>query len=197
MSNSREKIRNLIVDWIELLAQEKYAEALELILYDNTQIVDGKLWVWTPEKLESAIFTYGLPWFTKEDMKREFGADCCVDYKVTSILKNPDKDKLLEDIKSSIDFFDYTIWELAKYIAKPFGVIFDENFQGIQPVFCGFIRVQAVFDTGNIQDFCIVDYAFYNNMIFLLRFKLVTRIVYLSGFICQHAKDYSFSCFHI
>lgn len=109
MSNSREKIRNLIVDWIELLAQEKYAEALELILYDNTQIVDGKLWVWTPEKLESAIFTYGLPWFTKEDMKREFGADCCVDYKVTSILKNPDKDKLLEDIKSSIDFFDYTI----------------------------------------------------------------------------------------
>ena len=40
---------------------------------------------------------------------------------------------------------------------------------------------------------CIVDYAFYNNMIpFLLRFKLVTRIVYLFGFTCQHAKNGSF-----
>ena len=69
ISNRQEGIKNLIADWIELLAQEKYAEAIDLLLYDNTQIVDGKLWVWTPEKLEAAIFTYGLPWFTKEDMK--------------------------------------------------------------------------------------------------------------------------------
>ena len=31
------EIKNLVAEWLELLAQEKYAEALELILYDNTQ----------------------------------------------------------------------------------------------------------------------------------------------------------------
>ena len=69
ISNRQEGIKNLIADWIELLAQEKYSEALDFIVYDNTQIIDGQIWVWTPERLEAAVFTYGLPWFTKEDMK--------------------------------------------------------------------------------------------------------------------------------
>ncbi len=36
------EIKNLIVDWFELLAQEKNSEAIDFILYDNTQIVDGE-----------------------------------------------------------------------------------------------------------------------------------------------------------
>ncbi len=109
ITTGKEGIKNLIVEWLELLAQEKYSEALDLIMYDNTQTVDGERWVWTPERLEAAVFTYGLPWFTKEDIKREYGDDCPVDYKVTSILDAPDRDRLLEDIASSIDFFDYDI----------------------------------------------------------------------------------------
>ena len=66
----QEEIKNLVVEWNELLAQEKYEEALELILHDDTQKIDGKTWVWTPQKLEAAVFTYGLPWFTKAAMKR-------------------------------------------------------------------------------------------------------------------------------
>lgn len=119
ISAGKEEIKNLVVEWLELLAQEKYSEALDFILYDNTQIIDGEIWVWTPERLEAAVFTYGLPWLTKEDMKREFGADCPVDYKVTSILNNPDKDRLLEDIEESIDFFDY---DISAEMAKTWGI---------------------------------------------------------------------------
>lgn len=74
------KIRALVVEWNELLANEKYLEALSLILYDNTQEIDGKTWIWTPESLETAIYTYGQPWYTKEDIKRLYGEDCQVDY---------------------------------------------------------------------------------------------------------------------
>lgn len=45
--------------------------------------------------MEADVFTYGMPWFTKEEMKRE---DCKVDYKVTSVLARPDKEELLEKI---------------------------------------------------------------------------------------------------
>ena len=53
----QEEIKKLVVEWNELLAQEKYEEALELILHDDTQKIDGKTWVWTPQKLEAAVFT--------------------------------------------------------------------------------------------------------------------------------------------
>ena len=107
------EIKNLVVEWLELLAQENYSEALELILYDNTQEVDGKLWVWTPQKLEASVFTYGTPWFTKEEMKQLYGADCKVDYKLTSVLANPNKDKWLEKI--DIDIYDDAVsYEMAK-----------------------------------------------------------------------------------
>ncbi len=42
-------------------------------------------------------------------MKREYGADCRADYKVTSILNDPDKDRWLEEMEGTIDFFDYDI----------------------------------------------------------------------------------------
>ena len=110
---SKEEIKNLVIEWLELLAKEKYSEALELILYDNTQEVDGTLWIWTPQKLEAAVFTYGMPWFMKEDIKRLYGTDSKVDYKVTSISAHPDKDQLLERI--DIDIYDYPVTgEMAK-----------------------------------------------------------------------------------
>ncbi|MBP3460427.1 MAG: hypothetical protein J6K58_14585 [Lachnospiraceae bacterium] len=115
ISAGKEEIKNLVIQWIELLAQEKYSEALDFILYDNTQEIDGKIWIWTPERLEAAVFTYGQPWYTKEDMKRLYGMDYPVDRKVTSILNSPDKEDLLEDIEVSIEFFDNVIsFEKAK-----------------------------------------------------------------------------------
>lgn len=115
----KEGIKNLVIEWTELLAQEKYSEALELILYDNTQKIDGEIWTWTPEKLEAAVFTYGEPWYTKEDMKRLYGEDCPVDYKVTSVLGHPDKDHYLEEIEAGIDFFDSAV---SPEMAKTWGI---------------------------------------------------------------------------
>lgn len=107
------ELKNLVAEWLELLAQEKYAEALEFILYDNTQVVDGALWTWTPQNLEAAVFIYGTPWFTKEEMKKMYGEDCKVDYKVTSVLARPDKEELLEKI--DVLFFDDVVTaEMAK-----------------------------------------------------------------------------------
>ena len=109
----KSEIKNLVVEWLELLAKEKYSEALNLILYDNTQEVDGVLWIWTPQKLEAAVFTYGMPWFTKEEMKKRYGEDCRVDYKVTSVLARSDKEELLEKI--DVLFFDDAVTdEMAK-----------------------------------------------------------------------------------
>lgn len=111
VSAGKEGIQNLVVEWLELLAKERYAEALDLLLYDNTQTIDEERWVWTPERLEAAVYTYGMPWFTKEDMKREYGADCPVDYKVTSVLDAPDRDSLLKDIGASVEFFEEAVSE--------------------------------------------------------------------------------------
>lgn len=44
ISVGKEGIKNLVVEWLELLAQEKYSEALDFIVYDNTQIIDGQIW---------------------------------------------------------------------------------------------------------------------------------------------------------
>ena len=86
ISAGKNEIKNLVIEWNELLAQEKYMEALDLILYDNTQQIDGEEWIWTPERLEAAVFTYGQPWYSKEDMKQLYGLDYPVDSKVTSLL---------------------------------------------------------------------------------------------------------------
>ena len=56
---------------------------------------------WTPELLESAVYTYGCPGYTREEAEKEFGSS---DYKVTSILENPDKDKIIESIDISSDY---------------------------------------------------------------------------------------------
>lgn len=92
---SKEEIRKLVIEWNELLAQEKYKEAFEMFPAENNELD------WTPELLESAVYTYGCPGYTREEAEREFGSS---DYKVTSILENPDKDKIIESIDISSDY---------------------------------------------------------------------------------------------
>lgn len=92
---SKEEIRELVIEWNELLAQEKYKEAFEMFPAENNELD------WTPELLESAVYTYGCPSYTREEAEREFGSS---DYKVTSILENPDKDKIIESIDISSDY---------------------------------------------------------------------------------------------
>lgn len=81
----KEAVRSLVLEWNELLAQEKYEQALELMLYDNTQIVDEKLWIWTPERLQAAVATYGEPWYTVEELKALYDEPDWEEFKVTSV----------------------------------------------------------------------------------------------------------------
>ncbi len=92
---TKEEIKQLVIEWNELLAQEKYKEAFEMFpAYDDYEH-------WTPELLESAVFTYGCPGYTREEAVKEFGS---ADYKVTSIWDNPDKDKIIDSIDISSDY---------------------------------------------------------------------------------------------
>lgn len=110
IDSEEEKIRELVIEWNELLARENYAEALEFILYDNTQKIDGQQWVWTPEKLEAAVNTYGMPQLSKEEVEREFGAGSA-DYKVTSLRQAPPEGfaESGRKIDISIELFDKAI----------------------------------------------------------------------------------------
>lgn len=93
---SKEEIKELVIEWSELLAREKYKEALDMFLLDENNELE-----WTPELLESAVYTYGCPGLTREEAEKEFGS---ADYKVTSIFENPDKDKIIESIDISSDY---------------------------------------------------------------------------------------------
>lgn len=104
---NNEELLSLIVEWNELLAQEKYAEAIDLIIYDNTQDIDGNVWIWTPEKPKAAVFTYGMPWFSREQIEEQFGAGSA-DYKVTTLLP-VSENKLRDEFELSIEYFDDAI----------------------------------------------------------------------------------------
>lgn len=93
---SKDDIRKSVIEWNELLAQEKYTEAFEMFMYD-----ENNGFVWTPELLESAVYTYGCPGLTREEAEKQFGSS---DYKITSILENPDMDKIIESIDISADY---------------------------------------------------------------------------------------------
>ena len=93
---SKEEIRELVIAWNELLAQEKYKEALEMFLLAEDNELD-----WTPELLESAVYTYGCPGYTREEAEKEFGS---ADYKITSILENPNRDIIVDSIDISSDY---------------------------------------------------------------------------------------------
>jgi len=99
-----DEIISLLIEWTELLAQENYSEALNMFQAYNWEIN------WTPELLESAVFTYGCPGYTRAEAEKVFGSS---DYKITSLYQNPDKNKILE----SIDIKYYT-QEVIEGLAK-------------------------------------------------------------------------------
>ncbi len=90
---SKEEIKELVIEWNELLAQEKYKEAFEMFMIDENNELD-----WTPELLESAVYGYGCPGYTREEAEKEFGS---ADYKVTSISDHPNRDKIIDSIDIS------------------------------------------------------------------------------------------------
>lgn len=67
-----------------------------MFLIDETNGLD-----WTPELLESAIYGYGCPGYTREEAEKEFGS---AEYKVTSVLDNPNRDKIVESIDISSNY---------------------------------------------------------------------------------------------
>ena len=91
----REEIIGLLEDWTELLAAERYEEALNMFLIDTSS---GD---WTPELLESAVYGYGCAGYTREDAAREFGR---ADYKVTSLKSSPHREEIRKAIDISSDY---------------------------------------------------------------------------------------------
>lgn len=108
---NEQKIKNLIIEWNELLAVEKYEEALAMFLTDK----EG---AWTPDLLEQAVYGYGIIGHTREEIKDMFGF---ADYKVTSILDNKDKDKIINGIEVSTDwnFKDKSLLGMVHYDYVP------------------------------------------------------------------------------
>lgn len=89
LNASKEAIVDLLIEWTERLAEEKYEEAFKMFQAYNHSLE------WTPELLESAVFTYGCPGFTREEAEKEFGTS---DYKVTSLLEDAEKDDIIKEI---------------------------------------------------------------------------------------------------
>lgn len=78
----------LLEEWTELLACEKYEEALALLSPDPEQ-------QWTPALLASAVYGYGCPGYTREEAARVFGR---ADYKVTSLRGSPCRERILRSV---------------------------------------------------------------------------------------------------
>lgn len=58
---TKEDIVNLLFEWTELLAEEKYPKALAMFLVDNSAGIE-----WTAEILEQSVYGYGCIGFTRE-----------------------------------------------------------------------------------------------------------------------------------
>ncbi|GCD12532.1 hypothetical protein [Clostridium tagluense] len=107
-----EEIKNLIIEWNELLAVEKYEEALSMFPSDNLEVE------WTSDLLEQAVYGYGVIGYTREEIKEMFGSE---DYKITSIFDNKEKDKIMNSIEVSRDwnFKDENIIGMVHYDCVP------------------------------------------------------------------------------
>lgn len=89
---SDDAIRSLVVEWSELLAQKRFAEALAMFLHKD------RISPWTPALLEKAIAGYGVP-----DLDSKTLAMMLEDWKVerfeiTTLLGRPDRDQAIKRI---------------------------------------------------------------------------------------------------
>ena len=91
------EIKKVLAEWTELMAQERYADALELIPYDHLHYYEDN--EWTPELLESVVYGYGLAGCTREEILKDFG---CL-YKMTSLNDMAERDEILNSIEISYD----------------------------------------------------------------------------------------------
>ena len=89
---TNEQIREIVVEWSELLAAERYREALEIIPHSNEELY------WTPEALEKVIAGYGVidgDAETQAYLLAEHGVDRFV---VTGLLEREDRDQIIAKI---------------------------------------------------------------------------------------------------
>jgi hypothetical protein len=80
---SDEEIRKAVVAWSELLAQGKFAEALDMFLHTS----DSFGFEWTPEHLEDWVSNWGCA-------RADF--DSGEYYKVTSLFEQPDVESYIQ-----------------------------------------------------------------------------------------------------
>ena len=132
-----QEIIALLEEWTELLAQEKYAEALDMLSPDPEQH-------WTPELLESDVYGYGLPGYTREEAEREFGR---ADYKITSLRSSPYREQILQ----SIDIERFT----PKARPEQLGMVHYEKIplNGEMSDLTGIFFLKKVSDTSMILEF--------------------------------------------
>jgi hypothetical protein len=87
---SEEEIRKAVVEWSELLAKEKYAEALAMFQHTSESFE----FEWTPEHLEDWVSNYGCA--RKDYDGGEY-------HKVTSLFEQPDSAQyILKAIKVNL-----------------------------------------------------------------------------------------------
>jgi hypothetical protein len=77
-----DEIRQAVVEWSELLAQEKYAEALAMFLHTSESFG----FEWTPEHLEDWVSNYGCA-------RKDY--DGGKYYKITSLQAQPNSDQFI------------------------------------------------------------------------------------------------------
>lgn len=91
------EILKLLIEWTEFLANSEYTEAFEMFQSYNSEIE------WTPELLESAVYGYGCPGYSREEAEEQFGSS---DYQVTSLWNHPNRENILRHI--DINYYELT-----------------------------------------------------------------------------------------
>lgn len=87
-----QEIRNVIVQWSELLAQKRYREALEILPHSKEEFD------WTPELLAEVIAGYGVVGGdieTQQWLLSEHGVER---FEISSLLEREDRDEIVAKI---------------------------------------------------------------------------------------------------
>jgi hypothetical protein len=91
LSCSDDEIKALVVEWSELLAHERYQEALDMFLHSDEE------WSWTDDLLRKTVEGYGVPdpeprahaWHLED-----WGVDR---FAITSLMGRADKDQIIAE----------------------------------------------------------------------------------------------------
>jgi hypothetical protein len=89
---SDEEIRNLVVEWHELLAQRRYSEALELLPHSREEVD------WTPELLDEAIQGYGVLGGDQETLDSLLKLRGVQRFEITTLVGRHDRDDIIARI---------------------------------------------------------------------------------------------------